>query len=157
MGGFLLAEKERCAMYRSPSIAHRNAMLAPPKHSRLAPSREILLVLSLAFARLFCHRQRSQRSLSREFESFSAIKKHRKSGAFLLAEKERLRLSKATPALPSFVCCANEREVLSVLPCTHKTKKHPDGMLFCLAEKERFELSNRVTGYAISSRAPSTN
>jgi len=30
-------------------------------------------------------------------------------------------------------------------------------MLFCLAEKERFELSNRVTGYAISSRAPSTN
>ena len=89
MGGFLLAEKERCAMYRSPSIAHRNAMLAPPKHSRLAPSREILLVLSLAFARLFCHRQRSQRSLSREFESFSAIKKHRKSGAFLLAEKER--------------------------------------------------------------------
>ena len=26
-----------------------------------------------------------------------------------------------------------------------------------MAEKERFELSNPVTGYAISSRAPSTN
>ena len=29
--------------------------------------------------------------------------------------------------------------------------------LFTMAEKERFELSNRVTGYTISNRAPSTN
>ena len=28
---------------------------------------------------------------------------------------------------------------------------------FSVAEKERFELSNRVTGYTISNRAPSTN
>ena len=38
-----------------------------------------------------------------------------------------------------------------------QNKKPPYWVVFVLAEKERFELSNRVTGYTISNRAPSTN
>ena|GEM_PF-1742782 len=127
--------------------------VAPPKHSRLAPSRAILLVLSLAFARFIRHRRRSQRSLTRLRRvnrvqiSPSAPKKQKTSPnglVFCWRRRRDLRLSRALLRKALFSLLRKLGDFCSVPAFYTKQKAAPKGTAFYLAQKERFELSRRL-------------